>query len=218
VVAGRKLDHSRLTLLQMLAELNHPEMDYRRLEFIVSQDSSLSYKLLRLINSAHFGLRVEISGIHQALTLLGVQQIQGWLSLLLMTDTSDKPVELMNIACIRSKMCELIAKRMSITETESYFMVGLLSSLDAIMDQTMDRLLESLPVTAEIKKALLAYEGHLGAVLRSVLAYERGLWDEAILPGFQPSMLFDIYLDSVEWATKTTDSFVKSLDESPAKK
>ena len=111
-----------------------------------------------------------------------------------MTVTSDKSVELMNIACIRSKMCELIAKRMSITKTEPYFMVGLLSSLDAIMDQPMDRLLEALPVTDEIKRALLAHEGQLGVVLRSVLAYERGLWDEAVLPGFQPSVLFDIYL------------------------
>lgn len=200
LVKGQRIPTSRLALLRLLAKLQDPDMEFRELEQIIGQDASLGYKLLRLINSAYYSLRAEVASIHQALTLLGIKSIQSWVSLILLAEIDDKPRELLTIAMIRAKMCELLAQALKMRNEETFFLVGLFSVLDAMLDLPMEKVLKSLPLTDEIVRALLKNEGKLGKVLQHVLMYERGEWDKIEQFGIEIRPLRNAYLESLKWA------------------
>lgn len=200
IVSARKIPDSHLNILRLLSKLHAPGIEFREVEAIVSQDVSLSYKLLRLINSSFYARSRTINSIRQALTLLGIKQIQDWVSLLCLASVEDKPRELMNISMIRAKMCELLTKSMKLKNAETGFIVGLFSVLDALLDMTFEDILQTLPLSGTVRTALINREGPLGDVLRCVLAFEQGNWGEARCPNVNPDKIRDSYLESVQWA------------------
>ena len=202
VVRGQRMPATRLAIMRLLANLQVPDIEFGRLEEIVRQDVSLSYKLLRLINSAFYARPTEIKSIRQALTLLGIRQVQAWLSLLALSKIDDKPHELMTTATVRAKMSELLALALKEQNAETDFIVGLFSLLDALLDRPLEEVLASLPLTEEVTRALLQHEGRLGAVLHTVIAYERGEWEAACCSGLEPEAIRGAYLESLDWASE----------------
>ena len=99
-------------------------------------------------------------------------------------------------------MCELLVQALKEHNAESGFTVGLFSVLDALLDIPMEEAIASLPLSHDVVSALLRNEGSLGAILHCVLAYERGLWEEAQCPSILPEKIRDIYLESLDWATE----------------
>lgn len=209
VVRGHRMPAVRLAIMRLLAKLQVPDIEFGKLEEIVRQDVSLSYKLLRLINSAFYARPTEIKSIRQALTLLGIRQLQAWLTLLVLSRIEDKPHELFTTAMVRAKMCELLTVALKGHSGETGFMIGLFSVLDALLDLSLEEVLTWLPLAEEVTCALLHYEGILGAILRCVLAYERGDWEAACCPGLEPKAICGAYLESLDWASE-----VNSLLES----
>ncbi len=204
VIKGHRMPATRLVILRLLAKLQAPDIEFRDLEEIVRQDVSLSYKLLRLINSAFYARPAEIKSIRQALTLLGLRQVQAWVSLLVLSKIDDKPHELMITAMMRAKMCEFLALISQEHSAETGFMTGLFSVLDALLDLPPEEVLASLPLSEDITSALLHYEGSLGALLRCILAYERGDWEGVAYPGLEAGVVRDAYLKSLSWATEVS--------------
>jgi EAL and modified HD-GYP domain-containing signal transduction protein len=203
VIKGHRIPANRLVILQLLAKLQNPETEFGELEQIVSRDVSLSYKLLRIINSALYSLPRQVDSLRQALLMLGTRFITSWVSLIILSGIDDKPHELMITAMTRAKMCELLAMALGHRSQESFFIVGLFSALDALMDSPMEEVLESVSLSDEIRAALLEYEGILGASLHCVLAYERGNWHEVHCPGLDHRAITDAYLGAIAWTTKT---------------
>jgi EAL and modified HD-GYP domain-containing signal transduction protein len=197
---------NRLAILELMTKLLHPDTDVDKLEAIISRDVSLSYKLLRLINSSFYGLRTKVTSLRQALLLLGTRALTTWVSLILLSGIDDKPHELTTTAMIRAKMCELLALQGGPKRPDGYFLVGLFSVLDALMDMPMSDVLTSLPLDEEITQALLDYTGPLGLTLRAVLAYERGNWDDVSLLGSDSSALTDAYLQAIVWAEASLEA------------
>ncbi len=204
VVKGHRMPAMRLSVLRLLAKLQVPDIQFEELEEIVSQDVSLSYKLLRLINSAFYARPMEIKSIRQALTLLGLKQVQAWVSLLVLSRIDDKPHELMVTAMVRAKMCELLTGSFKEKRAEAGFMTGLFSVLDALLDLPLKEILASLPLSDDIAHALLYQEGNLGALLHCVIAYERGNWEEVLYPGLEVGTIRDAYLQALRWATEVS--------------
>jgi EAL and modified HD-GYP domain-containing signal transduction protein len=202
VVSGHRMPSARLAILRLLAKLSAPDMEFEELEEILRQDVSLSYKLLRVINSAFYAIPTKIESIRQALTLLGIRQIRCWATLLLLSKIDDRPLELMVTAVVRAKMCELLAGALKERRPGIYFMAGLFSVLDALMEVPLQEALGLVPLSEEIVSALLRYEGRLGSVLRCVLAYERGDWGAVRYPGIEPEVICDAYLESLDWANE----------------
>ncbi|MFQ5829068.1 MAG: EAL and HDOD domain-containing protein [Candidatus Methylomirabilia bacterium] len=200
VVRGRTLPANRQMTLRVLAEFHNPDVELAELAELIGYDLSLSYRLLRLVNSAFYALPRKISSIHQALILLGIQRVRGWATLLTLSGLNDKPHELTVTTLLRAKMCELLALAMNMDEPDTDFTVGLFSTLDAFLDLPMDEALASLPLAEEVTAALLDQEGRHGAVLRCVLAYERGAWSEVACPGLEPPEARDAYLEAAKWA------------------
>ncbi len=211
ILSGRKISESKQAVLQLLAALHDPDVSVLRIEQLLSQDPVLSYKLLRLVNSAAFALPRTIESLRQAITLLGLDIIKNWVNLLAMANLGNKPTELSVAALTRARMCEALAKIMrNDARQDAFFTVGLLSTLDAFMDVPLDVLLGNLSLSRELSEALLLHQGHEGRILGIVEHYEQGAWeliDWAYLDsvGITPSQLSQAYLEALEWVSRTMD-------------
>ena len=207
ILSRRNLVGNRLIYLEMLKAIHQPQINFQQLERLISQDLALSYKLLRYINSAFFALRNEIQSIRHALVLIGEVEIKKWATLLsLSTMAEDKPFELMNHAAVRARMCEQIAVGLGAeTRKSEYFLMGLFTVIDALLDRPLMEIMLEIPLVKDIKKALLRRgKSRHRVVLEAVLAYERGDWETLQNWVEQGDMgetkLADIYLEAVQWA------------------
>ncbi len=201
IVAGRHLDTSRTVIMRSLAQIQDTSADFQSLAKIIAQDVSLSYKLLKLVNSAYYSLSKSITSLEQAVALIGLNQLRAWMTLLMMASVRNKPHELTTVALVRAKMCELLAKEMGERQTDPFFLVGLFSILDALMDLPLPEALASLPLADDIVNALVTHQGTLGELLLLVMTYERGQWESLfkLKQPVKPSQLGAAYLEAVRW-------------------
>lgn len=204
IVRGREIPANRLNALRLLARLQDPDAGAEEIERIVGLDVTLSYRLLRYINSAFFALPRKVDSIRQAVIYLGTRAIRTWVSLLVLAGLGDKPVSLMTTAMIRARMCELLAIEIGAPQPDTWFTVGLFSAVDTLMDLPMQEVLAQLPFTDDIVAALLRREGPIGSALRCALAYERGAWEEADFPAVAPGRCTELHLAALEWADAAT--------------
>ncbi len=209
ILSKRNLTGNRLSLFRVLKEIHKPGMDFKELENIIKQDLTLSYKLLRYINSAFFGLHSDVRSIKHALVLMGEGEIKKWATLVSLTTMGEeKPMELMLNAAIRGKMCESLGIMAGQKEKASdFFLMGLFSVIDAILDRNLAEVLSDLPLTYELKRALMRVTfSKLRMAFEIVLAYEKGDWEKitkwANKMGMEESAIPPIYLEAVEWANK----------------
>ncbi len=208
VIRRTRLPSNQLALMQLLAEVQRPDANIPKMESLISQDVGLSYKLLRYINSAFFGLPKPVESIQRAVVFLGIKVIQKWASLLVMARVEDKPNELMVTAVIRAKMCEILAKAVNYKAEDTCFTVGLLSVLEALLDMPMEKILAMLSLSDEVNQALLRFEGMPGKLLELTLHYEFGEWDQLEYPELEEEIILDAYLQSVAWASEACRSLM----------
>lgn len=200
VERGSRMAQSRLGTMRVLAQLTDPDVDMETVESIVRADVSLSCRLLRYLNSAHFSLRSPIHDVRQALSLLGLTKLRAWVSMIAIASIDDKPPELARIAMVRARMCELLAFHIE-QEPNAAFTVGLFSVLDSLLDQSMAATLDKLPLREDLNRALLGREGQLGALLTCVELHEAGDWSALGSHAFSPSELTEGYVSANRWAT-----------------
>lgn len=209
ILKGHRITESKQAVLQLLAALHDPDVSIPQVERLLSQDPILSYKLLRLVNSAAFSLPRSIESLRQAITLLGLDIIKNWVNLLAMANLGNKPMELSVAALTRARMCERLAHQMDNNKRQdAFFTVGLLSTLDAFMDVPLDVLLANLSLNQELSEALLAHSGAEGRILDVVEHYERGEWDKIDWRYLEeckitPEMLSQAYIDALQWVSET---------------
>jgi len=209
IISGRDIPAFKLHYLQILKEINLPELDYQRLENVIKQEVSLSYKLLRYINSAVFGWRGPIESIRQALVLLGESESRKFVSLVALPFLAqDKPEELVVNAVIRARFCESIAPRVGLSRRKAdLFFLGMFSLLGVIMDRPLEELLAEVGLAPDVREALLEKScgrNPLCWILALVRSYEAAEWDrlaQAVRHLRLPAEVIpDLYLDSVHWA------------------
>lgn len=200
IISGSRMPADRLIALRLLAGLQNPDISVTELEVLVGQDVAMTYKLLRCINSAFYSLPRKVESIRQAIVMLGSQWLKTWVSLMVLANIDDKPPELMMTAMVRAKMCELLAIAAAQKGPDKFFIVGMFSVLDALMDRPLEELLKSLPLADDVSNALLNHEGPIGKTLKCVLAYDHGDWDKVHCPVLSASEVTQAYLDSIAWA------------------
>jgi c-di-GMP-related signal transduction protein len=209
IISSRDVPGFKLNYLHMLQELQWPDLNFPRLEGIVKRDMALSFKLLRYINSAYFGLGNKVSSIMHAILLLGPRQFRQWASLLVMASMgSDKPDELVVRALIRGRFCESLAPILGMKQrSQELFLLGMFSVIDAILGRPLEEILKDLPLSDEIKDALSGKPNPLRAVFDYALAYEKGDWDglsaKADALGLDESGIPAVYLAAVHWAKRS---------------
>jgi EAL and modified HD-GYP domain-containing signal transduction protein len=208
VLRKRSIDPQARTLLMLLHELHNRDFTFQKAEDIVKSDLGLCYRFLRHINSALYGMPREITSVREALVYLGIDNSQNLTSLFLLASNPDTPSVMITSSMLRARMCENLARACGAPGHHQFFIVGLFSVLDALMEMPMDTLLERLPLSAEQKAALANEPGLMTDALRTVTAFERGDWDRV---GFADLPLADIqagYLEALEWVRTMSEADV----------
>ncbi|HWR86943.1 MAG TPA: HDOD domain-containing protein, partial [Acidiferrobacterales bacterium] len=205
----RTLPPNKAVVLALLQQLNDPALDASELEKTLAVDVTLSYKLLRYVNSAAFGVRREIESLKDAIILVGLNTIRNWATLILLGSiNTGRPKELIKVAMIRARMCELLAEKQNPAIKPQMFIVGLLSVLDVIMEIPMANLLDHLALSAPIKFALLQQEGEHGALLKQTILYEQARWETLLSMGVDRDSVVSAYLEAVHWADSSIDALL----------
>jgi EAL and modified HD-GYP domain-containing signal transduction protein len=201
LLKGRKATGSRLIISQVLAALSQPDTDFNTLCELLSRDPALSYKLLRLTNSAAFGLQRSIASLQEALVYLGFNELRKWASLIILADDYGKPCELIRQILLTARFCELLADACPGVNKGEAFMTGLLLHLDGLMNQSQEELLQQIGVAPQIHAALTERQGALGQLLQQVEAFVNGHW--ASTDRLQTGRLQRCYLSSLEWSRES---------------
>jgi EAL and modified HD-GYP domain-containing signal transduction protein len=199
VVAGKRVPESRIAVLRLIAELQNPNVSVAEIERLIKQDASLSYKLLKYINSAMTGVATQINNVRQAITLLGLSRIRVLATMLGLAHGNDKPHELLVTALVRARTCELVAQRLRLQDPSSLFVVGLFSLLDAMLDQPLDILMKQLPLAEPIRQAILSHQGEMGKILADVTAFERGDWNALGTDQNVTRRTKEAYMEGLRW-------------------
>jgi EAL and modified HD-GYP domain-containing signal transduction protein len=211
ILRGTEISGSRLSLLQIMAEANKQDLEFSKLEKLIGRDVAISYKLLRYINSAYFKRATNISSIGQAIVLLGEKQIRQFISLVAMSGLAgDKPDELIRASIVRAKFCGLLGEAGGGKKDSSeLFTLGLFSYIDAILDESMENLMKTLPLSATIKEALVYSRGELKDYLSLAQSYDRGDWSSvsamSSLLALQEESLPALFAEAVRWADSFSD-------------
>ncbi|MEA4894320.1 MAG: diguanylate cyclase [Oscillospiraceae bacterium] len=165
-------------LLQLTSTDNY--VDFNEISAVISSDVALSYKLLRLLNSASVGLRTRVTSILTALTFLGEESLKQWISVLALRGVSDeKPLELVRMSLIRARFGESLSCCFKPPmDTKNVFMVGLLSLLHIALDKTKEEMLDEIPVADKIRQSLLGDDGPYSELLKFFESYEHADWSE----------------------------------------
>jgi c-di-GMP phosphodiesterase len=193
---------NRLAMLRLLSKLQDPLIQMTEVEKVVSQDVALTYKILQYANSAGMALTRKVNSAGHAVRLIGLETIRTWSSALLLSSVDNKPRELMTSALVRAHMCELLSESVKDAEKESYLSAGLLSVLDALLDCPMEKALSELPLSDEIKAALIDGTGPVGKALRCAIAYENADWNNVRFYGLAPASVRAKYMTAIGWARK----------------
>ena len=182
ICKSKGISHSSLRYMSLLNETMSEEPDFNHLAEIIKQDYSLTYKLLRLINSPAFYTVQEITSVNHALTLLGLNEIRKWTTLILLKDISeDKPDELLKVSLSRALFAEKLSVLfgMDNRSTEA-FLLGLFSLIDTVLEKPVYDIIEPLPLHDDIKCAMIGGNNTFHEILRLIKHYELGNWDIVI--------------------------------------
>ena len=206
VLPRRDVGIDHLHAFKMMKQLRDPSVSDAAIEASFKRDVVLTYKLLRLVNTAAMGGK----GIHtigHAIRLLGRQTVYRWLSLLLVGGAGERGVamETAHLSLTRARFCEQVAAACGIRAASgSLFMVGLFSMLDVLLCADMRDLVVRLELAPDVAAALTGREDFYGAVLSLSEAYEGGDWAAVATHcadiGIAPAALPPLYLDGIQWA------------------
>lgn len=202
VIKGRRVSANQVALMQLIQELQKPNAKPEMLEELIIRDPVLTYKLLRIVNSAAYSLVRKVESIAEAVVLLGIDQVRKWATLISMTNQDNKPEELSRALLIRGRMCELIAEGEKRSNPGSYFMTGMMSGLHVMLDIDQATMLEQVPLGEDIKAAIANHEGDMGRILEQATAYENGDW-EKLPPDFNVALFESAYRNSLNWAKES---------------
>ena len=207
IIMGKRLSHSEALLMKLLSLITS-DADLPEIEQTIKQSPLLSYNLLKLSNAAARGANAEITSVRSALTLLGMQSLKRWLQILFYSHTekgSSFPSPLLQLAATRGKTMEnLVSKKGDRDFSEKAFMVGIMSLLDALLSIPLPEILSSLPLSRDIKAALLGKKGELGRLLALVSSLETGAVREidlSDLPYLTLRGLSVAHAEALSWAS-----------------
>ncbi|TWU04979.1 EAL and HDOD domain-containing protein [Stieleria varia] len=200
VISGRRVNSNIASVVRLLSALQDPDITTERVEEVIQTDANLSYKLLQFVNSANAATRRRIDSLRQATALMGIQRLRSLVSMMLLSNVDEtKPNELINIALMRAKMCELLAIQAGEDRPERFYTLGLFSTLDALLDQPMSEIVKMLPLTNDTNDALLNRSGTLGDVLSCVINYESG--NVTTLANVNRAQVAQTYEETLQWLT-----------------
>lgn len=205
ILSTHSVSHNKNTALEILRLINAKDFSFVDLESLILRDVGLSYKLTKLINSSAFYLKNKIKSIKYALAFLGEKEVVKWLYVVLLNDLKGRnPDELIRISLQRAKLCELICNLSAYREKNfSAYMTGLFSVMDAILNCSMEAIINDIYVADEVKDALMGEGNVLNIILQLAVNFEKGEWEEAEKYASEIEVdindISELYLETIKW-------------------
>jgi EAL and modified HD-GYP domain-containing signal transduction protein len=200
----RKVPANRLLHFEIVRQLHHDPIDVRKVSQLVLRDASLTYRLLRLVNSPVYAIHQEVRSIESAIIAVGEETFRRIVSLAVLSELNgDAPPEILHMALVRARFCELAAGLCGLDPAEQY-LLGMLSLVPAMLRLPMEELAPSLPLRSEICEALQGTMNPERSLLAWLEFHERGDWtgcDQLVQAnGLSQEQLMQCYADAVVWA------------------
>lgn len=206
---GKEIESTQILLVSLFREVNKKYINYAKIISLLERDCNLVFKLLCYVNSGIFPLKGKISSVKQAITYMGELQLKELISLFFTAVLAeDKPPELIQICATRAKFCEMVIEQLEPKYTESAFMTGMFSLIDAILDMPMQSIVTRLSLDNYISDTLLdvddTSQSQVSMALRAIKHLEQGSWYLAEREALKLSISVDTmnayYQDSIKWA------------------
>ena len=197
---AKRVPSNKLSTLRLVASLQNENFAIGEVERLLSQDISMSYHVLRCINSSFYNLPRKVDSIRQAIVILGLENLRQLCTLLCLQGLDDRPPSLFVHALTRARLCEQLGKMGGAKDAGPFFMTGLFSLLNALVGIPTEKIVEELPLAPAISRALVSGEGDLGSALQCTRAYERAAWTHVIYRDVAPHLIRAAYVDAVFWS------------------
>ena len=210
LIENHRIPENSLTHIEIMQHLRGKVIDVRKLTALLKRDASLTYRLLRLVNSPMCAMRQEVRSIQAALLAVGEDTFRRIAMLAIASElNSGRPAEILRMAFVRGRFCELAAGICTLDSTEQY-LLGLLSLLPAMLCLPMTQLAPALPLREEIRDALLGTNNGERILLHWLESHEYGDWDAcdavAAANGLDREFLVACYAEAVLWAEEGVHS------------
>ncbi len=205
----KELSNNKLAVLKLLAEVNDPNISFDQLAETIGVDVGMTYKLLGAINHPKNGIPKRVENLKEAVNYMGLKRLKFWVNMMMMSSMEDVPDELLVVALVRAKFLEGMAEKMGRPESkDNYFMVGLFSTLNSFLKMPMADVVEQLPLSEEVKQALVDQSGDMGSAIWVIRSLEQGNTRLSI-PGQEKidmMIISSVYMAANSWAYKTIAS------------
>ncbi|MEN8906456.1 MAG: HDOD domain-containing protein [Clostridiales bacterium] len=178
IVKSKDIPSNKLNCIHLIKVIDDIDPSFKNIARIIEKDVSLSFEILKLVNSVAFSRGKQITSINQAVVMIGLKELKKWAYLVVLRKMGeDKPSEVIKYSLVRAKFCELMATRLGFKEESSeFFLMGMFSFIDVLMDRPIEELLNNLPLSSDVKQTLLGKDSKMGLVYQIVKAFERGEW------------------------------------------
>ncbi|MEA5007242.1 EAL and HDOD domain-containing protein [Clostridium tyrobutyricum] len=212
IVKGKKIEGNKLIYLKLIKELSSKKFSLENIQNLIKKDVSMSYEILKLINSAKYYFKNKIKSINHAVSLLGENEIKKWLYFICMKPIcSNRPQIVMLESLLRAEFLEKLAKKTTLSKNSSnFYLMGIMSLMDVILQMPLVKVLDELMISRDIKYALTGRESnYYSKMLDIVISFRTGNWDKSML---MASSYFNLncrdlqncYMESIRWVDEVT--------------
>ncbi|ABR49119.1 diguanylate phosphodiesterase [Alkaliphilus metalliredigens QYMF] len=208
VMKGREIDGLNTTLMRVLSELNQQEPEYQKITEIIETDLGLSYKMLKGANSIFFESKKQTYFIKHTLIRLGLVEVKKWVYLMMLKDIQVvENKELIRNCLIRGKLMELLSSEKGTKNKPiEYFLTGMFSSIDVLLNRSMNEIVEELPLSIDVKEALLGGNNEIRQSLHIVLNCEMLNWSitdiKRVFPNITQKKFMSMYIEALKWVLR----------------
>ncbi|ADM39124.1 cyclic di-GMP phosphodiesterase [Bacillus spizizenii ATCC 6633 = JCM 2499] len=212
IISGHDLSTHFYSYYELLNELSKEQPNIKRVTEYIERDLSLSYQILKFLNSSHSRLSQKIESIQQAIMLLGFNEIKRWIYILSFKDLSRKghssKHEIIKISLMRAKLCELLARKTARPQPASYMLIGMFSLIDTLLHREIEDIIQELPLKDEVGQALLGHQNDYYQMLELVKCIESNNWDTCTELGkeLDKEEAYECYLEALEWCHNLMDA------------
>ncbi|MFB0920121.1 MAG: HDOD domain-containing protein [Oscillospiraceae bacterium] len=200
-----KMNYMQSNFFRLMTAITKEIAEFDEIAKIISMDVTLSFSLLKMVNSSYFALPNKISSIKQALTILGLSQLKQWIYLLSFSDDGGVTDQLIKQSFLRAVFCQEVSSYIDnfpITKAEAY-LLGMFSTLGSLLEVPIKEAVEELPLTAELKSGLTGNDGYCAELLKLCTLYEKGKWSKVAAVIQKLNLPEDVvkakYMESVEY-------------------
>lgn len=201
IVKGKRISSNMSNALELVKELQNQDITIDKVTILIRKSPTLSYQLLRLLNSPICGIQRQVTSLSEAVVYLGLDKIRKWAILITITSCSKQSNEIFRVVLIRAKCCENLSIRQKSTSPDSDFMAGIMSGIDLVLNIEKDIVFGQISIDNKIIDAIHHHTGNIGERLKDVLSYENYDWD--YIMALPPKRRLDIghsFAEATIWA------------------